>query len=197
VPGPVDRVPLMFRCALVLLAALSLLLCACSVTLVVRSIRKYDRFQARVAGRPYALHSRSGRVSVWGGSHNLSELHPGWATLAEDVGPSLPPWESDAPGPVSSKWEAPGFGYARGWYSGDGAHAGRASYRMVTFPAWAAAILTAMLPSSVFPRLWRDQRRSRRTASGRCYACGCDVRHSPDRCEECGTPVLHAARRRG
>jgi hypothetical protein len=183
----------MIRRALVLLAVISLLMCAFCVTLGVRSVWKHDRIQVRVAGRPYALNSRAGGMSFWGGSDNESEFSPGWFTFEGDVY-SLQPWESDGPGPVSSKWDAAGFGYVRGWYPRYWSSAGKARYHMLIVPAWAAAILTALLPAWAFPRQWRGWRGRRRTARGQCYVCGYDVRNSPDRCPECGTPTLQAAR---
>ena|SRR5688572_9314553 len=185
----------MFRRALVLLAVISLLLCAFSVTLGVRSVWKHDRLQARVAGRPYVLNSTSGRVSVWGGSEAPADFPSGWFTFEPD--PYSLERGSDAPGPVSAKWHAARFGYVKGWYPGGVNSSTKARYQMLVFPAWAAAIVTALLPAWVFPRLWRDLRRSWRTRRGRCYTCGYDVRNSPDRCPECGTPVVQAARRAG
>ena len=186
----------MFRRALVLLAAISLLLCACSVTLGVRSVWKHDRLQARIAGRPYVLNSRSGRLSASAGSEAAAGFPTGWFTFQGEPY-TLQPWESDAPGPVSSKSYAAGFGFVEGWYPGGVNYTTKARYQMLVIPAWAAAILTALLPAWVFPRLWRQWRRNWLTARGRCYACGYDVRNSPDRCPECGTPVVHAARRAG
>jgi hypothetical protein len=185
----------MFRRALILLAASSLLLCAFSVTLGVRSVWKHDRLQARIAGHACVLNATSGRLSVWGGSEAAADFPSGWFTFEAD--PYSLERGSDAPGPVSAKWYAAGFGYVKGWYPGGVNYSTKARYQMLVFPAWAAGLLTALLPAWLFPRLWRDWRRRRLTARGLCHACGYDVRNSPDRCPECGTPVLHAARRAG
>jgi hypothetical protein len=187
----------MFRRVLVFVAVVSLLLCAFSVTLGVRSVWKHDRLQARVAGRPYVLNSQLGRLSFWGGSEAAADFPATWYVFEADEVGSLQPWEGDGPGPVSSKWDAAGFAYARGWYVRYWSDSGKARYQMLVIPAWAAAIVTALLPAWLFPRLWRDGRRRRRTARGQCDTCGYDVRNSPDRCPECGTPVVHAARRSG
>ena len=190
-PAPVDKMPAVLRRALVLLSVISLMLCAASVTLGVRSVWKNDRLYAQVAGRPYVLNSEAGRLSLWRGNE-AADFRAAWSTFEANW---LQPWDSNAPGPVSGKWYAAGFGYVEGWYSSGFSDASKARYEMLVVPAWAVAIVTGLLPAWMFPRVWRNWRGRRRTARGKCYVCGYDVRNSPDRCTECGTPVVHEARR--
>src|SRR5215211_7800147 len=104
--------PAMIRRALVLLAVISLLLCAFWATLLVRSIWRHDRVQARIAGRPYVLTSQLGRLSFWWGSETAADFSAAWYAFKADEVDSLQPWEGDGPGPVSRKWDAAGFAYA-------------------------------------------------------------------------------------
>jgi hypothetical protein len=54
----------------------------------------------------------------------------------------------------------------------------------VVVPYWALAVPTAVMPAR---SVWRWWRRRRKTAqSGRCPACGYDLRATPERCPECG-----------
>jgi len=59
----------------------------------------------------------------------------------------------------------------------------RADTRAVVVPYWALVVLAAAAPGLVAVRWWR---RRRRYATGRCAACGYDLRASPGRCPECG-----------
>src|SRR5258706_543478 len=50
---------------------------------------------------------------------------------------------------------------------------------------WCGAPL-ALLPYAAIARHLRSRRRLRRSAEGRCLACGYDLRATPRRCPECG-----------
>jgi hypothetical protein len=54
----------------------------------------------------------------------------------------------------------------------------------VTFPIGPAAVMLAALPMLAWIR---HRRRRRAQLSGRCLACGYDLRATPERCPECGT----------
>jgi hypothetical protein len=59
-------------------------------------------------------------------------------------------------------------------------------YRQLDMPDWLLVLVFAILPSMVFVRVLLASRRRRRSARGRCAACGYDLRATPDRCPECG-----------
>jgi hypothetical protein len=58
-----------------------------------------------------------------------------------------------------------------------------ATTRGVAVPAWFLALCAAVLPARA---AWRLKRRCRRQREGQCQACGYDLRATPDRCPECG-----------
>jgi hypothetical protein len=56
--------------------------------------------------------------------------------------------------------------------------------RSIALPYWAIAVAFCILPGIVLLRFIRHTHRSR---VGRCPSCGYDLRATPDRCPECGT----------
>jgi hypothetical protein len=63
-------------------------------------------------------------------------------------------------------------------------------YSGVALPHWFLAALGLPLPLYRFaPRFLTGLRERRRASSGRCPACGYDLRATPGRCPECGTPA--------
>jgi hypothetical protein len=92
---------------------------------------------------------------------------------------------------VKVKQGAWGFVYAR-------AERDARSTEQMTFvqaPYWALLAAAAVLPAIWAVRQVGFARRRRRAATGRCVACGYDLRHTPERCPECGRDVPEALRR--
>lgn len=56
----------------------------------------------------------------------------------------------------------------------------------VAVPYWLLAIPTLPMPAIW---VWRFARRQHRASKNRCATCGYDLRVSTDRCPECGTPI--------
>jgi hypothetical protein len=88
--------------------------------------------------------------------------------------------------PSFNRW---GFGFhvvkTVGRPKGNWAIGGRTLW-IAYVPYWFLATITAMPPLLFVVTL---RRRARRRATGICAQCGYDLRASPDRCPECGTPV--------
>lgn len=93
---------------------------------------------------------------------------------------------------VGAKRERWGFGYAHGRAEqpapnpGGGSDGGevQASHLAVVMPLWLPTLLAAIAPLRI---AMRGLRRWRRWRTGRCLACGYDLRGSAGRCPECGT----------
>jgi hypothetical protein len=60
----------------------------------------------------------------------------------------------------------------------------------LTAPHWGICLALAAFPALW---VWRGVKRWRRHSAGFCYACGYDLRATPDRCPECGAEARGAA----
>lgn len=171
-----------------LCSAVSLLLCVAVVTLWIRSYSTSDslllygadvgvcdrtaecfRGVVRIAwfADVSAVNDGRPRLLLWShpADEQTEEFFTGWFPVQSVLGfgyketPSLPAF----PGSASNS----------------------AAWKAIQFPLWFPALITALLPTmkALQAALHRRHRRS-----GKCPACGYDLRASPDRCPECGRP---------
>ena len=152
-------------------ATVSLVLCVTAVVLWVVSYRK-TRYVAR-----YSTHGSVGAFVRAGSLRLMSDSSEygveKWQVRAYDHEPGARNvLDTDGSGTA-------GFRLAR---VRDRVHS--RGMVIVTVPLWAVVAASAVLPSM---RIGGHLRRRRRTACGRCPACGYDLRATPHRCPECGT----------
>jgi hypothetical protein len=95
---------------------------------------------------------------------------------------TMPAHWSDPPG-LATSWRAYWFAVYRNNVGGQ-----HGIY--VQLPDWALTVL-ASIPASgwLAQKMFRRVRRSRLEMTGRCVACGYDLRASAEKCPECGTRI--------
>ena|SRR5687768_17305998 len=186
----------MLRILLNVLTALSLLLCAATIALWVRSYWRYDhvmwaRFvrqsnpargeeQGAFVHRSVEIRISRGRaMSEWGQFWIWDPFpHPTW-THVSDVSP--PDFN------VSGKSIRARLGFER--------YAIASGAVGFTFPMWPLVLLFAAPPLYKLVASIRQRRRSRRD-HGTCPTCGYDLRATPSRCPECGREPARLSRTR-
>jgi len=199
------------------LTALSLLLCAATVALWVRSFWVGDGVswgnvtdgappagRPRHAGRTYVSAARGG-LNVFVVRYDAPQLvrathlpdRPWREWRRTPDPPEYPVYrDTDAFATPPTRYRALGFEAVL-----NAPHApflGRTSRRWsVTVPLYAPAAAFALLPAWRTARVVRRRRRNARaTAAATCPTCGYDLRATPDRCPECGAaPPRPAAAR--
>jgi hypothetical protein len=150
--------------------AVSLVLCAATVALWVRSYFVADIVERGTWERADELRLTRGAVVV--AFQTSGHPHPGLRHLR------------DAPGTVANT--AAEMGDSPGWrlcgfeYSPD--------VNLIAFPIWPLAVATSLLPLG---RATRGRRTER--AADACPACGYDLRATPARCPECGAAPVPPA----
>ncbi|MDB5329040.1 MAG: hypothetical protein JWP03_191 [Phycisphaerales bacterium] len=196
----------MRRRVLMLVSALSLLLCVATVALWAHGYRTTDALVWGRAGHLYCVYSVWGRIYFCrvNGWPNPEPLRWRSGPLAwSEIWRSM--WEPLPPG----QWKE-GYGLRTFFSSGHintdihgnnqwlppegishpvfpwGQRA--VTYRTIGIECWLLSAIFSILPMGVFAqkarRLFAAKRRSR---IGYCRSCGYDLRASPDRCPECGT----------
>ena len=178
-------------------AAVSLVLCATTAVLLVRSYIVSDVFSWHTLGTfKDAPADRSWDVATGRGG-----LLVQW--LDGRLGGGGPPprfwrWQTDKPMSVGGGAHLKHFWQRRGFnYSSDGpmSRDGRMGHHVAAVPLWFIVLTTAMLPAWWLAQLRRRRTLRRRAAEGRCLACGYDLRATPGRCPECGMVSAAASAR--
>ena len=168
-------------------AALSLLLCLATTALWLRSEYRSDTWSRQSGAEVYIFWSNAGRI----GFRRLSD-----APVRFDE-----PWHWTVTAAQEPLPRQPGFLGAIGFGAIDqlqvffpksnapGLHPFQVRSRDWWMPHWLPATIAAV-PGAAWLMLRRRTRRANnRRKSGRCQACGYDLRASRDRCPECGTPI--------
>ena len=164
--------------------AASLLICAATCALWLRSHAVADEVTLLVNGRGYYLESTAGTLTYFAANTPVSRQGRVWAH-ARSAYPALRRADMDAIDRRIAAREHTGFRVANlaFRYAPPRVPEGRGPTVAVMAPMWLFAA-----PFAVPPMLWlRARRRSK--GPGQCPACGYDLRASPDRCPECGKVV--------
>ena len=168
-----------------ILAALSFLLCGGTVFLWLHTLHTRDRIDAYGSNR-YSLESRAGRITlvcVQCLSETEKPVDLKWRYQLAHT-----PGEFDYGAYMFDRWTHFGFGYRRfEWFFSNTLDSTPSEIVYLTaVPHALPAILFALLPAYT---IFNQTRNRRRTRTGRCIACGYDLRASNDRCPECGVAI--------
>jgi len=176
-------------------AALSLLLCVAAIALWVRSYTGSDSVSRRwmTAADSHHIEHRGQQIqwtlgqvrfliqndtAFFPGQMTPDSANPHWSYFRYGAGHDG--WEAP---PAESIWNRLGFA---AWETGWSSSFADSHARVWAAPAWLLTVILALLPAAWG---WGAYRQRRRKQTGRCIACGYDLRASPDRCPECGNVV--------
>src|SRR4051794_21547831 len=167
-----------------LCSAISLLLCAASVTGWARSYRVSDGVEWGRGRRWVSLQCMRGHVTAMRGEREAwyAPVDYGPTYLRDAIGstPHDAYFNVDTGYTREASWHFAGFAHLTG---------PKASSRldgMWEAPLWSFALATAVLPLHLLFLRRRHRRHGRPLAQQHCPNCGYDLRASPERCPECG-----------
>jgi hypothetical protein len=165
------------------LTLLSLLLCAASIAMWIRSYKVLDYYGAPLGPIRFEFDSGAGWPQALLAADVVTNTYnDGWRSVRGTPTPRQ--WATGwRPGPNRF-----GFGFhllrTVGPPQGNWRY-GRRPILIVWAPYWCLTCVFAILPGLAVPL--RIRRRRRLNREGRCRSCGYDLRATPDRCPECGT----------
>jgi hypothetical protein len=174
-----DRYCVMRRKFSTLAIVVSLVACAATIALWIRSYGVCDNVQRFEGDRAVGCSTTRGDLCLaweWANSPGAFASFPsGFSYRTEPAidANAIPPWQG-------FRVDALGFhfGTKRGYLG---------SWRLVILPLWFVSSVFLIWPMWRACDWWKGIRRRLRAADGKCVSCGYDLRGSPDRCPECGT----------
>jgi hypothetical protein len=172
-----------------LLAAASLVLCAATVALWIRSYRGRDALPRRVSASAWQVQSTSGRVIIVRFRVIASPRSP----YADIFARPVTIFSQYAEGLLNPPAITNGFGFGRGGTHGSETHNGKTVQgywiNAIAVPYWFLALLVAAPSAPAVRSILARRRAAYRLKNQRCVACNYDLRASKERCPECGAAI--------
>jgi hypothetical protein len=166
---------------------LSLLLCAATLVLWVRSYWVSDQYRYPDGPDAQVL-STWGMLGAWGHPPSPVPLTFGFPEIPRGYHQGRPFTLGPPCGSASEVGFRGGFAFAGvSWFRTDGGpipNGYTAPFYQATVPHWLVALLFGLLPAT---RGLRRLARGPRRVHGQCRTCGYDLRATSERCPECGT----------